>query len=299
MARAKPVPVQGRSMPEVLGAGGNLFAAGLTDVFPWVLAAESLQLLPYGMSTGILDTDLSLLLNPVFLIKALLFGAVQALLYAVAVMRLAGLAGGPVGSTVWPALRAVPAVFIGYIAYMLVVMLGLGLGMLLFAAGLMFLGPMAGLLLSLAALGPTAAFSTALAFFIYPAVLERRGPFASLNESGRLARGSWVRASLVVSVPALALLVAWLAGNGVELSRSLSAVLNQMQNLPEDISVDQLQALLSGTASQGQAAVSWGWKVLGVLADAFAWWYTLAVCYAEYRALKEQDSAAAKGKKNH
>lgn len=296
MARAKPVPVQGRSMSEVLVAGGRLFAAGLTDVFPWVLAAESLQLLPYGMTTGILDTDLSLLLNPVFLVKALLFGGVQALLYAIAVMRLAELAGGPAGSVAWSALRATPAVFIGYIAYMVVMMLGLGLGMLLFTAGLMILGPMVGLLLSLVALGPTAAASTALAFFVYPAVLERRGPFAALSESGRLARAGWLRASLVVSVPALALLLAWLAGNGVELSRSLSAALNQAQNLPEDVSIDQLQALLSGTAAQGQVAVNWGWKILGAVADAFAWWYALAVCYAEYRALKEQDSAAAKGK---
>ena len=299
MARAKPVPVQGRSMGEVLGAGGRLFAAGLTDVFPWVLAAESLQLLPSSMANGILDTDLSLLFNPAFLFKALLFGGAQALLYAVAVMRLAGLGGGATGPVAWPALRAVPAVLIGYVAYMLVMMLGLGLGMLLFTGGLMFLGPMAGLLLSLVALGPTAAVSTALAFFVYPAVLERRGPFASLNESGRLARGAWVRASLVVSVPALALLVAWLAGNGVELSRSLSAALNQVQNLPEDVSVDQLQALLSGTAAQGQAAIGWGWRLLGTLADALAWWYTLAVCYAEYRALKEQDSAVAKGKQGH
>src|SRR5579871_2179429 len=109
MARAKPVSFQGRSMGEVLGAGGRLFAAGLTDVFPWVLAAESLQLLPHGMTNGILDTDLSLLLNPMFLLKALLFGGAQALLYGVAVMRLSRLAGGPVGGIAWPALRATPA----------------------------------------------------------------------------------------------------------------------------------------------------------------------------------------------
>ncbi len=299
MARADAGTTQARSVREVLAAGGRLFAAGLADVFPWVLAAELLQLLPGGMSNGLLDTDLSQLLNPVFLLRAALFGAAQALLYAVAVIRLSQLASGPVSSIAWPALRATPAVLIGYVAYTIILMLGLGLGSLLFALGLMIVGPIGGLVLSILALGPTAAASTALAFFVYPAVLERRGPFASLSESSRLARSAWVRASLVVSVPALALLVAWLAGNGVELAQSLSATFKQLQDLPEDVSTDQLQALLSGATSQGQATVSWGWRLLGVLAGAFAWWYTLAVCYAEYRALKERDPASAKDKQRH
>lgn len=297
MARAQPVAIQARSVREVLAAGGRLFAAGFADVFPWVLAAELLQLVP-GAPGGLLDTDLSQLLNPIFLAKTLLFGGTQALFYAVAVIRLAHLAGGPAGPVAWPAVRAIPAVLIAYVAYTLVLMLGLGLGSLLFALGLMFLGPMAGLLLSLLALGPTAAASTALAFFIYPAVLERYGPFASLSESSRLARSGWVRASLVVSVPALALFVAWLAGNGVELSRNLSTTFSQLQNMPEDVSVDQLQALLSGTSAHA-AGENWSWKILGTLAGAIAWWYTLAVYYAEYRALKERNSASTKDKKDH
>lgn len=287
-ANAPAVPVPG--VRDVLAAGGRLFAAGLVEVFPWVLAAELLQFLPFGVQTGLLDTDLSLLFNPMFLLKALIFGGAQALLYAVAVTRLAHLAGESPGPIAWPALRAVPSVLIGYIVYMVMLMLGLGLGMLLFTVGLFIMGPMAGLLLSLIALGPTAAASTALAFFIYPAVLERRGPIASLNASGRLARGNWVRASLVVSVPALALLVAWLAGNGVEVSRNLSATLKQLETLPEDVSAEQLQALVSGAAAHGEIVIGWGWRLLGVLTGAFAWWYTLAVCYAEYRALKSRDA---------
>lgn len=298
MVRAKkPVVVEGRSVREVLAAGGRLFVAGLSDVFPWVLIAESLQLLP-GMPNGILDTDLAQLVQPVFLIKALLFGGTQALLYAVAVMRLMHLAGGPPGSVTWPALRATPAVFIAYAAYTLVLMLGLGLGSLLFALGLMFIGPFGGLFLSILALGPTAAASTALAFFIFPAVLEQRGPFASLSESNRLAHRGWLRASLVVSLPALGLFAAWLAGNGVELTHSLSATFAKLQDLPMDVSVEQLQTLVSGASVQG-ADVEWSWKVVGVLADAIAWWYTLCVCYAEYRALKEQDPAQTEGKKTH
>lgn len=299
MGRAKPEAEGGRSIREVLTAGQRLFMAGLGEVFPWVLAAELLQLVPGASTGGILDTDLSLFFNPVYLAKALILGGAQALLYAVAVMRLARLAGGPAGGVAWPALRATPAVLIGYIIYTILMMLGLGLGMLLFAFGMFLLGPLAGLLLSLIALGPTAAASTALAFFVYPAVLERRGPIASLNESSRLARGSWARASLVVSVPALALLVAWLAGNGVELSQSLSATLKQMSSLPADVSPDQLQALLSGGTDQAAAHVAWGWRILGTLVGAVAWWYTLAVCYAEYRALKEQDLIRQANKKNH
>lgn len=297
MIRAQPVAIEGRSVREVLAAGGRLFAAGLSDAFPWVLTAELLQLVP-GTPSGLLDTDLSQFLSPVFLAKALLFGGAQALLYAVAVMRLTHLAGSRADPVAWSALRATPSVLIGYIAYTIVLMLGLGLGSMLFAVGLLFIGPLGGAVLSLIALGPTAAASTALAFFIYPAVIERRGPFASLSESSRLARGGWIRASLVVSVPALALFVAWLAGNGVELSRGLSAAFNQMQDVPADISVDQLQGLLS-SATAHAASADWSWRVLGALAGAFAWWYTLAVCYAEYRALKERDSASANDKKGH
>src|SRR5215831_6247795 len=120
MARTKKaVPVEARSLGEVFAAGGRLFAAGLTDVFPWVLAAELLQLLP-GTPGGLLDTDLGQLLQPVFLAKALLFGGAQALLYAVAVIRLAQLAGAPMSVVAWPALRATPAVLIAYIAYTVV-----------------------------------------------------------------------------------------------------------------------------------------------------------------------------------
>jgi len=297
MAHARSVMMEGRSVREVLAAGGRLFAAGLTDVFPWVLMAELLQLVP-GVPSSLLDTDLSQFLNPIFLSKALLFGGAQALLYAVAVIRLTHLAGSPAGPIAWPALRAIPSVLIGYIAYTIVLMLGLGLSSLLFALGLLFIGPLGGAVLSLLALGPTAAASTALAFFIYPAVIERRGPFSSLSESSRLARGGWIRASFVVSMPALALLVAWLAGNGMELSRNLSMAFNQLQGISADVSVDQLQGLLSSTTVHTRSA-DWSWKVLGTLTGAFAWWYTLAVCYAEYRTLKERDSAPEKEKKGH
>ena len=285
------VAARQHSIREVLSAGWRLFMAGMGDVFPWVLAAELLQLLPFANSGGILDTDVSLFLNPVFLVKAVAFGALQAFLYAVAVLRLTRLAGGPQGATAWPALRATPAVLIAYIVYTLIAMLGLGLGMLFFTTGLVLLGPLPGLLISIIPLAPTAAASTALAFFVYPAVLERRGPMAALNDSARLARSGWARASLIVSVPALALLAAWLAGNGVELTRSMSDTLRQLSSMDADVSTDQIQALLSGATGQSAAHGAWGWRVLGAVSGAFAWWYTLAVCYAEYRDLKSRAEA--------
>lgn len=293
MTPAAGVAARQHSIREVLAAGWRLFMAGMGEVFPWVLAAELLQLLPFANSGGILDTDVSLFLNPVFLVKAVAFGTLQAFLYAVAVLRLARLAGGPQGTTVWPAMRATPAVLIAYIVYTLIAMLGLGLGMLVFTTGLVLLGPLPGLLISLIPLAPTAAASTALAFFIYPAVLERRGPMAALNDSARLARSGWARASLIVSVPALALLAAWLAGNGVELTRSMSDTLKQLSSMDADVSTDQIQALLSGAAGESASHGAWGWRVLGAVSGAFAWWYTLAVCYAEYRDLKSWAEARA------
>jgi hypothetical protein len=283
-----PEVARAHSIREVLTAGGRLFTAGLWSVFPWVLIAELTQLIPNGNPGGLLDTDVTQFFNPVFLAKAAIFGSAQAFLYAVAVIRLARLTGGADSGTLWPALRATPAVLIGYVVYTILMMLGLGLGMLFFTGGLVMLGPMAALLISLIPLAPTAAASTAFAFFIYPAVLERRGPLQSLNDSSRLARSSWARASLIVSVPAVALLVAWLAGNGMELSHSISDTLKQLSNMPDDISTDQIQALLSGATGQGETHAAWGWRLLAAVLGAFAWWYTLAVCYAEYRDLKSR-----------
>jgi len=291
MVPAAGEAVKQHSIREVLAAGWRLFMAGIGEVFPWVLAAELLQFLPFANTGGFLDTDVSLFLKPVYLLKAAVFGALQAFLYAVAVMRLARLADGPQGSIIWPALRATPSVLVGYIAYTLITMLGLGLGVLFFSVGLIMLGPLPGLLVSLIPLAPTVAAGTALAFFIYPAVLEHRGPMGALNESARLARTGWARASLIVSIPALALLAAWLAGNGVELTRSMSETLKQLSSMQADVSTDQLQTLLSGATSQGAEQGFWGWRLLGAIADAIAWWYTLAVCYAEYRDLKSRAEA--------
>jgi hypothetical protein len=279
----------GYRMREVLAESGHLFLAGLPTVFPWVLAAELVQALPLANTGGnLLTMDLSLLGRPDYLARSLLVGAAQAVLYSAAVIRLAALAGEPIpGKPGWNAARAMPSVLIGYIAYELVVVIGLVLTFAVFMIGLFVGGPLFGLVLCVLPLAPTAAVSTALALFIFPAVLERRGPFASLGESSRLAKTHWGKVTLVISVPVLALLAAWCVQNGPEIARTVHSYLDLLsQHAEEGLSVGDLESLQGVLESQTGAAHAGGWRLGGIALGAFAWWYTLAVCYAQYRDLK-------------
>jgi hypothetical protein len=283
-----PVDTGGRAMGvgAVLTEGRRLFVAGLTTAFPWVLAAELLQELPgANPPSDILSMDLMQIPTAGYLVRALIFGCLQAFLYGMAILQLARLAGETSGGSVSLALRALPGVFIGYLLYSLVVLVGLGVTLLCFVLSLLLLGAMPAVLISLISLAPTAMASTALAFFIYPAVLEGRGPFAALGRSARLARAGWVQATVVVSVPALALLFAWFVGNGAALMHSFTTTMTQLANVSPDASLEQLQTLLTADAADKIADRS-GWQLAGALAGAFAWWYTLAVCYAQYSELK-------------
>lgn len=283
---------QAGSVGGVLAAGGKLFLAGLPTAFPWVLAAELLVLLPFaGPGGSILDTDLANFVQPTYLSHTLLIGAVQAFLYCIAILYLARLTGAaPQGTPLWGALRNTFSLFIGYLLYELIVLFGLGLTMLVFVLALMVLGLTPAFVLCIVPLAPTAAASTALALFAYPAVLERRGPFAALNESSRLARSAWARVSLVITVPALAILLVWCVDNGGELMKALAYIQDVMQRAQGAGSADELQALgtLQGMPPPSQAGLAF--RLMGAVLGALAWWYTLAVCYAQYRALKLADS---------
>jgi hypothetical protein len=271
----------------VLAEGARLFQAGLATVFPWVLAAELVQALPFAPASGnILTMDLSLLGRPDYLARSLLCGLAQAVLYSIAVLRLAALAGEPVpGKSGWNAARAMPAVIIGYLAYELVVGLGLLLSFAVFMVGVFIAGPLFGMVLCVLPLAPTAAVSTALALFIFPAVLEKRGPFASLGESSHLTKSHWAKVTLVISVPALALLAAWCVQNGPEVARTAHSYLDLLAQHTEGglelADVEKLQTSLEDRPSGTD-----GWQLGGMMLGAFAWWYTLAVCYAQYRDLK-------------
>ncbi|MFI4920848.1 MAG: hypothetical protein ACHQAZ_04305 [Gammaproteobacteria bacterium] len=286
-------------MREVLAAGWSLFMAGLPGVFPWVLAAEVLQALPFaGPHNSLLNTDFSVFGNLDSLIRALIIGALQAFLYSAAVQRLAALVNAGQDKGIWNALRSTPAVLIGYLGYEIVVIVGLVLTFAVFVLGLFVLGFVPALVLCILPLAPTAAASTALALFIYPAVLERRGPIAALKESSRLARTAWVRVSLVISVPALVLLLVWFVDNGQELIKSLFEMRDLLTGLSEQGSSPDIQALLSRLPQQSVKPYS-AWALFNAFLGAIAWWYTLAVCYAEYRALKMRVDARAEESSRH
>jgi hypothetical protein len=279
------------SIREVLAAGWRLFTAGLSTAFPWVLAAELIPELPFANPPGnIFDTDLSLFVQPAYLSRAVLFGATQALFYGIAVIRLAGLTGSaPQGRiAIWDALRAVPAVLVAYVCYELVVAIGLLFTFAFFMLGLFVIGLLGGLVLCIIPLAPTAAVSTALALFIFPAVLEKRNPFAALGESSRLAKGAWVKVSLVISVPALLLLVAAVVTDYQSLSHSVSTSLDLLRRTQEEgVSMQDADTLLAGFKAAPDAGRYGSWQLIGTVLGAFCWWYTLAVCYAQYRDLKQ------------
>lgn len=281
------------SIREVLAAGWRLFMAGMGGVFPWVLAAELMPLLPLGgkQSGSILNTDLSGLFSD-SLGLMLISGVLQASLYAMAVLRLATLAGNTIqGTTHWDALRAMPSVLVGYIIYELIVIVGVLFGLLVFSLALTLLDLLPAIAVLGVALIPAVIASTALALFIFPAVLERRWPFAALGESSRLAKMGWARLSLVVSVPALVLLCLWFAENGSTMLKIYHIVMDMAPKIAEEGSGMDIQALLSQVSQAPPEEHSYAWRFIWAVSGAFAWWYTLAVCYAEYRALKSQAEA--------
>jgi hypothetical protein len=201
------------------------------------------------------------------------------------------LTGGKTKSrtAVWDALRAVPAVLAAYVCYELIVAAGLLFTFAFFMLGLFVIGLVAGLVLCILPLAPAAAASTALALFIFPAVLEKRGPFAALGESSRLAKGAWVKVSLVISVPALALLAAAVVTDFQNLSHSVSMSLDLLRRAQENgVSLQESDGLLAGFKPPQDASRYGIWQVSGTLLGAFCWWYTLAVCYALYRDLKPE-----------
>src|SRR5690242_7576689 len=155
----------------VLGEGWASFVSGLSTVFPWVLAAELLQQLPLANPPGsILTTDLDLYAQPGYLARALLFGVLQALLYGIAVLRLAG-----AGDGAWKgSLRATPSVLVAYLCYEVIVVIGLLFTFAFYMLGMFIAGPLVGVVLCILPLAPTAAASTAFALFIFPALLEKR-----------------------------------------------------------------------------------------------------------------------------
>lgn len=271
---------------EVLGEGWRLFLRGLITVFPWILAAELLQLLPFfGASGSLLTADLARWFAPASLFGTVAGGAMQAWLYSIAIVRLSQLDDDS-PATGWRAgLRSVPAVFIGYLVYELIVIVGLIVALLFFVLGCWIGGLWGGLILCLLPLAPTAWASTAFALFAFSAVLEQRGPFASLKASRRRVLGNWGRATLVISVPALALLALWVAENPDPIFKTIPGIFVQLANPSADDAMAQLQSLQATMETQTHLSAVSPLQIALTAIGAFVWWYTLAVLYAEYRAL--------------
>ncbi len=295
MGSAKRLLLDWHGMAVVLAEGWRLCITGFPRAFPWVLMAELTQLLPFVQHGNIFTTDFSDYAHPGTLVPTLLLGALQAFCYACAVLKLATLDDTKSGPWLKEALRSILAVVVAYIVYELMMLCGFLVALVFFGIGAFVAGWQVGLVLCCLPLAPTAAASTALAFFMFPAVLERLGPFRALAESSRLAKKSWVQVSLVISVPALALLCLWCFDNQAMLRHlyaSYIKFLEQMQDVDimQSTSAEQLQGMLTSALATAEQTPGYAWQILEAVLGACVWWYTLAVCYAQYRALKQADS---------
>lgn len=282
----RPVAVGG-----VLSAGGRLFARNLWRICPWILAAEIIGALPIaGAGGGLLNTDLGRLAQSDYLLWLLFSICAQTLLYALAVLKLAKTETGLLRA----AIRSMPALFIGYFIYELLVIVGVGIALLLMLVFALLLGILPGVLVALIPLAPTAWISTALAFFAYPAVLERRGPLDSLDRSLRIAKSHWVHAAAVVSVPAIVLLAVVVLQDAMPVVNTWHAIRHITTQVSSQTSAAQLQDLMANLDAKQQAMSHPWWQAFTILLSALAWWYALAVCYVEYRTLSGQASLTAK-----
>jgi hypothetical protein len=272
----------------VLAVGWHLFVAGLTRVFPLVLIAEIIAALPVaGAGGGLFSTDLDRLVQPGYLAWTLLSVVLQTVLYAGAVLRLARLENTSTKVSWRAATGAIPGLLIGYVVYDVLVVFGLGVSLLMFVLVVLLFGVVPAVIVSFIPLAATAWISTALAFFAYPAVLEQAGPFAALGRSLRLARSNWAHAALVVSVPAIGLLVVAALQDTMPVLHSVHAVMNTVSQLSSQPAAGQLQNLLANPATTPPAGAHPLWQMTTALLSALAWWYALAVCYAEFMLLKQ------------
>lgn len=282
------------SVRAVLATGWRLSITGLPTVFPWVLAAEIIGALPVaGAGGGLLSTDLGRLAQPAYLGWTLCSIFMQSLFYAYALLRLARLDGVTVTAPLRAASSAAPGLLIGYLVYELLVVCGLGVALIFFLLVMLLFGLVPALIVALVPLAATAWISTALAFFAYPAVLDQSGPFVALGHSLRLAKSSWAHAALVVSVPAIGLLLVAVLQDAPSVWHGTHAVLSSISQLSSQPTAMQLQELLSRSSAGPAADRHPLWRAFTVLLSALAWWYALAACYAEYRMLKRPTGVTA------
>lgn len=141
--------------------------------------------------------------------------------------------------------RAAPAVMIGSLVYNIASW-----------GGLLFL------------IMPGIILGTTLAFFAYASVLDRKNVLDSLGYSHRLTWPDWWHTSLVISVPAIVLLVYNVAADWVDI-----------MNVIGQVSIGQMPSVSS-------VVVPWYDLGLMPVVGAIVWCYVLAVCYVQYACLK-------------
>ena len=91
----------------------------------------------------------------------------------------------------------------------------------------------------------------------------------------------------MISVPAVALLAAAIVTDFTSIRHGVSMGLDLWERAQDSgISMEQADSILAGMRAEPPASRYELWQVVGTGLGAFAWWYTLAVCYAQYRDLK-------------
>ena len=230
-----------------LHAGWRLFLQSLSALFLPLWVACIVDAVPGVYAGGGLFTGGISWKSTVITLVAWL---VEGFLYAYAIAKLdswvqhTNVASASLRRT---AKRAVPAVIIGDLIYNIA---GWG-GLLLFVVPGIILG-------------------TTLAFFAYAAVLDRKNILDALAYSHALAWPEWWRTSLVISVPAIVLLI-------YDVIAGWPYIMNAAQ-------------LLAAGQIPSTATLTHPWYDLGLmpLLGGIVWSYVLAVLYVQYRGLQQR-----------
>jgi hypothetical protein len=227
--------------------GWRLFLRSLPAIFFPVWLACVVDAIPGiygggGVLTGSIDHRAIIITIICWLVESALFGAaisrLDQFVRGVAADYRRALAAGA---------HATIAILIGDLLYNIVAWIGL----------LLFIVP--GLILG-----------TTLAFFAYAAVLDRKNVVDILGYSHALAWPHWGRSSVVLSAPAIVLMI-------YDVIAGWPDIMNAVQQLA------------SGNLSPASVPSN-SWYDLGLMpvVGGFVWCYVLAACYVQYRNLKQR-----------
>ncbi|HEY1772267.1 MAG TPA: hypothetical protein VGH91_03615 [Gammaproteobacteria bacterium] len=107
----------------------------------------------------------------------------------------------------------------------------------------------------------------------------------------KTSRFTWAKVSLVVSAPAIALLIAAVVGDMPGIRHAIELAVDLRRHAEEGLSLEQVLQVLQSLKPTGAPDRYEPWSVAGILLGAPAWWYTLAVSYAQYLDLKVSEKS--------